>query len=177
MTHRRGDIAAGPRSNQKRGVPGCNLSCAFQSETPPPNHLWIQPFARPNEWARGVHFCLLESNMENQFSVYRVEISGWDLNEQFFVERAALEWGVGEQKTVLVHRRARQGALLFVRLLESSAPERSFPVAYRVREIREREGGSMYELILRQVWPAPDGKSPGGTAMFKAACGRSLGMN
>lgn len=115
--------------------------------------------------------------MENQVSVYRVEISGWDLNEQFFVERAALEWSVGEQTTVLIHRRARQGALLFVRLLENSAPARTFPVAYRVREIREREGESAYELILSQVWPAPEGQSPGGTAMFDAARGRALGMN
>jgi hypothetical protein len=132
---------------------------------------------RPDESARGVHLCPPESNMENQPSVYRVEISGWDLNDQFFVERAALEWGLGEQKTVLMRRRARQGALLFIRLLENSAPERSFPVAYRVREIREREGGSLYELILSQVWPTPEGQSPGGTAMFKAACGRSQGMN
>ncbi len=115
--------------------------------------------------------------MENQLSVYRVEISGWDLNEQFFVERAALEWSIGEQKTVLIHRRARQGALLFIRLLENSAPSRTFPVAYRVREIREREDGSGYELILSQVWPAPEGQNSGGTALFDAACGRSLGLN
>jgi hypothetical protein len=115
--------------------------------------------------------------MENQISVYRVEISGWDLDEQFFVERAALEWRVGEQKTVLIQRRARQGALLFIRLLENSSPSRPFPVAYRVREVREREAGKLYELILSQVWPAPEGQSPGATAMFDAACGRSLGMN
>jgi hypothetical protein len=132
---------------------------------------------RPDESARSVHSFGLEPNMENQFSVYRVEISGWDLNEQFFVERAALEWSVGEQKTVLIHRRARQGALLFIRLLESSAPARTFPVAYRVREIREREGESAFELILNQVWPAPEGQSPGGTAKFDTACGRSLGLN
>jgi len=115
--------------------------------------------------------------MENQLSVYRVEISGWDVNEQFFVERAALEWSVGEQKTVLIHRRARQGALLFIRLLDNSAPARTFPVAYRVREIREREGESAYELILSQVWPTPEGQSPAGTGMFDVARGRALGLN
>ena len=115
--------------------------------------------------------------MENQVSVYRVEISGWDLNEQFFVERSALEWHVGEQKTVLLHRKARQGALLFIRLLENPSPSRSFPVAYRVREVRERESGTVYELMLSQVWPASEGPIQGATVKFDAARGRRLGLN
>jgi len=115
--------------------------------------------------------------MDNQLSVYRVEISGWDLNEQFFVERAALEWNVGEQKTVLIHKQARQGALLFIRLLDHTVAARSFPVAYRVREVREREGGAASELMLTQVWPAPEGQSPGPTALLDAARGRKLGLN
>ena len=115
--------------------------------------------------------------MENELAVYRVEISGWDLKEQFFVERSALEWQVGDQKTVLLHRKARQGALLFVRLLENPSPSRTFPVAYRVREVREREAGTVYELILSQVWPAPEGENAAATPMFDAACCRGLGLN
>jgi len=115
--------------------------------------------------------------MENELAVYRVEISGWDVNEQFFVERAALEWRVGQQKTVLLHCKARQGALLFIRLLENPSPSRSFPVAYRVREVREREAGTVYELILHQVWPAPEGQSPGETTLLDAAQKRIWGLN
>ena len=115
--------------------------------------------------------------MENQISVYRVEISGWDMNEQFFVERTALEWNVGGRKTVLLHQRARQGSLLFIRLLENSAALASFPVAYRVREVREQEAGTAFELILSQVWPVPDGQEAGGTAMLEAARGHRLGLN
>lgn len=115
--------------------------------------------------------------MEDQLAVYRVEISGWDVNEQFFVERAALQWGQGEQRTVLIRRRVRPGALIFVRLLQDMAPSRAFPVAYRTRQIREREGEESYELTLTQVWPAEQNSSPGGSALFDAARDRALGVN
>jgi hypothetical protein len=119
----------------------------------------------------------MEIIMEDQLSIYRVEISGWDVHEQFFVERAALQWGQGEQRTALIRRRVRPGALVFVRLLQDTAPACSFPVAYRARQIREREGDELYELSLTQVWPAEQHSSPGGTALFDAARDRALGMN
>ncbi len=115
--------------------------------------------------------------MEDQLSIYRVEISGWDVNEQFFVERAALQWGQGEQRTALIRRRVRPGALVFIRLLQDTAPSRSFPVAYRAGQVREREGQDSYELSLKQVWPAEPDTSPGGSALFEAARDRALGMN
>lgn len=115
--------------------------------------------------------------MEEQLRVYRVEISGWDVNEQFFVERAALQWGQGERRTALIRRRVRPGALIFVRLLQDSAPSCSFPVAYRARQIREREGDEAYELMLTQVWPAEQNSEPAGTPLFDAARDRALGLN
>jgi hypothetical protein len=114
--------------------------------------------------------------MEDQLSVYRVEISGWDVNEQFFVERAALQWGQGEQRTVLVRRRVREGALVFVRLLQDTPP-RSFPVAYRARQIHHREGKDYYELTLTQVWPAEQNSSSEAPGVFDTAQDRALGMN
>ena len=109
--------------------------------------------------------------MDNQHSIYRVEVSGWDLEEQFFVERAALEWSEGEQKRVFIHRHARPGGLLFVRLLEHSSPSTSFPVAYRVREVHERDRGTAYEVMLRQIWPAPEGRDAVGSGWLDAAHG------
>ena len=115
--------------------------------------------------------------MDEQITMYRVEVSGWDLNEQFFVERAALQWGQGEYRTVLIRQRVRQGALVFIRLLEGVAPSRSFPVAYRARQVIERENGALYEMRLSQVWPAEDPPAPGTTARLDAARGRALGLN
>jgi hypothetical protein len=115
--------------------------------------------------------------MDEQLSIYRVEISGWDFDEQFFVERAALEWREGEQKRVFLHRRTRPGGLLFLRLLENSSPSTSFPVAYRVREVHERDRGTAYEVILHQIWPTPQGPNDGATARLDAARSRRLGLN
>jgi len=115
--------------------------------------------------------------MDEQISMYRVEVSGWDLNEQFFVERTALQWGQGEYRTVLIRQRVRQGALVFIRLLETVAPSRCFPVAYRARQVIERENGALYELKLSQVWPAEDSAAPGSTLLLDAARGPAMGLN
>ena len=115
--------------------------------------------------------------MDDQLSIYRVEISGWDLNEQFFVERAGLEWGQGEHKKVLLRRRVRPGALIFIRLLDNSSPSRTFPVAYRAREVRERQTGELYELTLTQVWPLQERQDSDDAALFNAERDRAMGVN
>jgi len=115
--------------------------------------------------------------MDDQVTMYRVEVSGWDLKEQFFVERTALQWGEGDQRSVLIRQRVRQGALVFIRLLEAAAPSRCFPVAYRARQIMERENGALYELSLSQVWPAEDSPSSGANLMLDTTRGRAAGLN
>jgi len=115
--------------------------------------------------------------MEDQISMYRVEVSGWDLNEKFFVERTALQWGQGESKTVLLRQRVRQGTLVFIRLVEKAVPSRTFPVAYRARQVIERENGALYELTLNQVWPTTETPEPVATVIPDAAHGRGVGLN
>jgi hypothetical protein len=139
--------------------------------------LRIQSLRETGEAAPGVHSNAAENIMGDQLPIYRVEISGWDVNEQFFVERVGLEWGQGEQKKVLLRKRVRQGALIFVRLLDNSSPSRSFPVAYRAREVREREGNDLYELTLSQVWPLQDNGQREEALLFDVAQNRALGMN
>jgi hypothetical protein len=90
----------------------------------------------------------------------RVEISGWDHAEQFFVERTTLEWGPGTETMAIVHRKVRPGTLLFLRLLEQTNPPSTFPIAYRVRELRKIAGRETYQVAMAQMWPAP----PGGQA-------------
>ncbi|HXZ18731.1 MAG TPA: hypothetical protein VEG63_02210 [Candidatus Acidoferrales bacterium] len=115
--------------------------------------------------------------MDDQVMMYRVEVSGWDLKEQFFVERTALQWGEGDQRSVLIRQRVRQGALVFIRLLEAAAPSRCFPVAYRARQIMERENGALYELSLSQVWPTEDSPSTGANLVLDTTRGRAAGLN
>jgi len=115
--------------------------------------------------------------MDEQIAMYRVEVSGWDLNEQFFVERTALEWGQGAHRTVLIRQRVRQGALVFIRLLERATEARNFPVAYRARQIVERENGALFEMALSQVWPAADSPDSLAKERFDAAYGRAAGIH
>ena len=115
--------------------------------------------------------------MNDEMPIFRVEISGWDDSEQFFVERGALQWGQGEKRRVLIRRRVRPGALVFIRLLQDSAASRTFPVAYRARQIRECDGGSSFELTLSQVWPTDRNASPGGASLFDKVPGGATKMN
>lgn len=115
--------------------------------------------------------------MKEQITTYRVEVSGWDLNEKFFVERTTLRWAEGEEMKVQIRKRVRMGALVFIRLMENPVSSGNFPVAYRARQARERENGGIYDLTLSQVWPAPESSCPGGTVMLDAARERAVRLN
>lgn|SRR5215469_595004 len=79
-------------------------------------------------------FALLEGKqMDAQAEVAgrMAEISGWDTDENFFVEKAVLQ-PYGNGNKVDLRARLRVGSLLFVRLFEVSSLNRTVPVAYRV---------------------------------------------
>jgi hypothetical protein len=59
-----------------------------------------------------------------------VEVSGWDISQSFFVEKPELEWNEENGKQITLSRALRKRTMLFVRLLQSTAPERCSPVAY-----------------------------------------------
>lgn len=60
------------------------------------------------------------SEMENTNS-YRVEVSGWDASEKFFVEKTALTWGGDEKKEINLRSSLREGSVVFVHLLQAFA--------------------------------------------------------
>jgi hypothetical protein len=88
--------------------------------------------------------------------MYRVEISGWDLQGQFFVEHSVMEWRANEPKSARIQRRVQSGTLVFLRLLERSDAPAAFPVAYRLRNVGASEDNKSYEVQLAQMWPAPE---------------------
>jgi hypothetical protein len=61
---------------------------------------------------------------------YPVEVSGWDASESFFVEKSELKWEEDAGKQVILHRMLREGAHIFVRLIQSFSSERSHPIPY-----------------------------------------------
>jgi hypothetical protein len=79
---------------------------------------------------------------------YPVEVSGWDASECFFVERSELEWEEDSGKRVVLHRMLRDGAHIFVRLIQSFSSERSHPVPYEARSaVSTRDGHWQFRLL------------------------------
>jgi hypothetical protein len=62
--------------------------------------------------------------------LYRVEVSGWDKNQAFFVEKSELEWSEESGKCVALTNAVPDGAVIFLRLLQSLSADRPQPVPY-----------------------------------------------
>jgi hypothetical protein len=83
---------------------------------------------------------------------YRVETSGWDVDENFFVEKTDLEW-TEEEKTIHLQRPVRKGTVVFVRLMGIDVPENAFPVAYQAAAVTYRTHERCYDVSLMQMLP------------------------
>jgi hypothetical protein len=86
-------------------------------------------------------------------SLYAVEVSGWDRDQEFFVEKCELEWSEEAGKQVALRRNLRDNTILFVRLLESWEQDRSYPVVYRAEFLAQTSGGTQkFRLIPVHPW-------------------------
>ena len=90
--------------------------------------------------------------VENETS-YDVEVSGWDLSEDFFVEKATLHWDSEQGKKILLRNRVQKGNIVFVRLAQSLTAANSFPVAYQAEEVGPPDGHGLCEIALVQLRP------------------------
>ena len=90
---------------------------------------------------------------------HQVEISGWDSNEDFFVESTSLGWEAGEENIIRLRHRVRPGSMIFLRVVEPSSKPMHFPVAFRVGRVSARMEAGAYEAILRRLWPRPQESS------------------
>jgi len=90
-------------------------------------------------------------------SSYRVEVSGWDARENFFVEKTSLDWKEREGKTVALRAAVRLDSVLFVRLLRPLGGGADFPVPHRAVRIEGRDGnvsgGVPSQVALEQLQP------------------------
>jgi len=83
---------------------------------------------------------------------YRVEVSGWDEQEMFFVEKSHLDWDEFAGKHVTLRHMLPEGAIVFVRVLQPTAMRQSSPTAYKVEFIGcDPEG--MHQFRLNTVQP------------------------
>jgi hypothetical protein len=82
---------------------------------------------------------------------YRVEVSGWDTSQLFFVEKPELVWNEANGKQITLRRELRKRTMIFVRLLQTTA-ERASPVAYWAEHIATTPQG-YHQFRLNQVHP------------------------
>jgi hypothetical protein len=94
-------------------------------------------------------------NSYNSSGDYRIEISGWGLDNSFFVERADLLWAANGEKQVQVHRALAEGAVVFIRLLAMEPSNGTVPVAYRVHSVSPMDRNGRCQISLAQLHPRP----------------------
>jgi hypothetical protein len=87
-------------------------------------------------------------NSFNSSGDYRIEISGWGLDNTFFAERAELVWKAGEEKQVQLRRGLAEGAIVFVRLLSSEPSWDKVPVAYQIRGVLPMDCNGRCQMSL-----------------------------
>jgi hypothetical protein len=103
-----------------------------------------------------LHYTTRRQIMEfqsDQGSAYRVEVSGWDACEKFFVEKSLLEWSVGEKKEVFLRSALHEGCVVFVRLLHPHINGANFLVAYRAEGVTARDPSGNLRVRLAQLPP------------------------
>ncbi len=81
---------------------------------------------------------------------YRVEVSGWDAQDAFFVEKTTLEWDAAGGKRLLLRSQVAIGAVVFVRLLDPTGRQ-AIPVAYHVLGVGRPDGRGSYEILIAPV--------------------------
>src|SRR5271154_6717834 len=86
--------------------------------------------------------------------LYPVEISGWDGNEEFFVERCELEWSEDFGKRIALKRNLNHRAVLLVRLLQTYDSDRSYPVVYGAERLGRTKNG-LHQFRLSMMVPRP----------------------
>ena len=84
---------------------------------------------------------------------YRIEISGWGLDNTFFAERTDLLWTIEGEKQVQLHRALPEGAIVFIRLMSSEPSAGSVPVAYQVRSAVPMDRNGRCQMKLAQLHP------------------------
>ena len=84
---------------------------------------------------------------------YRIEISGWGLDNSFFVERTDLLWTTDGEKRVQLRRTLQEEAVVFVRLLSDEPSSGSLPVAYQVEGVKPMDRNGRCQMRLAQLNP------------------------
>ncbi len=86
-------------------------------------------------------------------TTYRVEASGWDVSENFFVEKTAFDWSHDGSKKVSLRSSIREGAVVFIRRNQALNANPVFPIAYRAEKVSPRDSRGFCHVSLVQLRP------------------------
>jgi hypothetical protein len=92
-------------------------------------------------------------------SNFRVEVSGWDKHQSFFVEKSELRWSEQSGKQITLSSAIPDGAVVFLRLLPSLGADRSESVAYQTEFLQTTLDGR-HRFRLHSVHPRVHRNSP-----------------
>jgi len=93
------------------------------------------------------------NDKSNLAGSYRIEISGWGFDSDFFVEQTELVWDASGDKKVSLRHALSQGATVFIRLLLPASAANTLPVAYEVAAADPTDCNGRCEIRLRQLHP------------------------
>ena len=99
---------------------------------------------------------------------YRIEVSGWGLDNAFFVEKTELLWSEGGGKQVRLHRALPPGTIIFLRLLANESASGSLPVAYGIESAKPMDSNGECEMLLLQLRPRIKAPIKGDAASYVA---------
>lgn len=95
---------------------------------------------------------MIVSEALTQLECYRVEVSGWDENQAFFVEKSDLAWDDFAGKHISLQRMLPDGAMVFIRMLQPQGLDQSPPIVYKVEFIGCDPDGQ-HQFRLNAVHP------------------------
>lgn len=92
------------------------------------------------------------SSLEAEQASKIAEISGWDAEENFFVEKTVLQEHCEGNKAGL-HARLRVGSLVFIRVPDDASMDRTVPVTYQVSGFTSTARNGAREVYLTRLRP------------------------
>jgi hypothetical protein len=88
---------------------------------------------------------------EADTTTYSIEVSGWNIDAEFFVERAQLRWDGEGDKFVTLRSAVRTGSLLSVRTINASGTVGPLLMAYRAEFLPDRNSSDEKHFSVRLV--------------------------
>lgn len=84
--------------------------------------------------------------------MYRVEVSGWDKSQTFFVEKSELVWNEESEKHVTLNSAVPDGSVVFLRMIRPLSADQSQSVPYETEFLTVTPDG-LNQFRLHPVSP------------------------